>query len=194
MNQIRWMGVVTLAFLLAGMLIEPRRNFPEGAYPALQGEAQKSKQFENIKVILTCEKERVSLRDDLVMDVSIRNDGYSDVYLFQSLHWAQGGGLGPYIRDEKGKLIYFEIDPLWPPPPPGDPTLLLCLEEDHFYGLRTVRHVKDLVPGVGKYTIFVVFHPIGGKFLLPEKLRDLPVLTIDDEPIDSNRVTFEVIP
>jgi hypothetical protein len=195
MNQIeRAVSVVMVVFAAGAVLFEPGRTASEAAYPALQAQAQRLNPFEKVKVILTCDKARVSMGDDLCMDVAIRNDGNQDVYLFQSLHWAQGGGLGPYIRDEKGKLVYFEIDPPWPPPPPDDPTLLLCLEEGHFYGLREVRHIKDLVPGPGRYTIFVVFHPVGGRFLLPDKLRNLPVVTMDDEPINSNKVAFEVVP
>ena len=90
-------------------------------------------------------------------------------------------------------MVYVEFDPLWPPPLRDDPTLLLRLGEGHFYGLRTSRHVKDLVPEPGKYTMFVIFHPIQGRFLLPEKLRDLDVVTIDDSPIDSNQIAFEVV-
>ena len=153
-------GVIALALIASAVLTESWSTSSIHASPASHGGAQQPKHFEKVKVTLTCDRTRVSLKDDHYMDVAIRNDGSEDVYLFQSLHRAQRGGQGPYIKDERGKVIYFEFDPLWPPPRPNDPTLLLRLEEGHFYGVREVRRVKDLVPTPGKYTLFVVFHPI----------------------------------
>ena len=54
--------------------------------------------------------------------------------------------------------------------------------------------LKDLVPKPGKYTLWIIFHPIQGRYFVPDKLRNLPVITIEDEPINSNKVEFEVSP
>jgi len=190
----RQFSVIMICAGLGIILSQPVRSASGGAGGALEQEGQAAERFGQVKVHLTCDKPKVSLHDVLTMDVAIRNDGGDDVYLFQRMDWGEEGGVARYIQDEKGKLVVSERGVLDSPPQPNDPAMLVRLEQGCFYGIRSQMKAKDLVPSPGKYTMKVIYRCPFPRDVLPNKFRSLPVLALEDPGVESNKVTFEVVP
>ena len=197
MNQIlRKVGVILLAAGLGTVLNRPVQSASEAAAPTLERGGQTVKHLEKVQVLLTSDKAKVSLQDVLTMDVAIRNDGESPVYVYRTQKWGFMGGLLLHIRDEKGNLVKspFLEDALPEPPPPDDPTIFIRLDQEAFYGTRTKRWVKDMVSRPGRYTLQVEYWSPLPREYVDIKLRSLPALWHEDPGVLSNKVAFRVVP
>ena len=151
---------------------------------------------ENVHVVLICDKVPVSMRDSFTIDIAIRNDGPSPVYLYRIMEWGYGGGLVLHVLDLKGNPVKprFTPDALLLPPEHEDPTLFVHLDQMMFYGARARLPVRDEIPTPGKYTIYVEYWCPLSRNLLSPKLRSLPILSHEDPSLYSNKLPLEVIP
>jgi hypothetical protein len=73
-------------------------------------------------LFLRTDRAQYSLRDSIVIDVGVRNDGREPIYVYNIMAWGFGGGLVLWLRDHDDKVIepVMRDDTMLPPPPAGD--------------------------------------------------------------------------
>jgi len=195
MNSISAKAILSIiAAALGAILWAQARTAGHAAMPVLQEGEQKLKHIEDVHVLLVCDKTKASLKQNLTLDASVRNDGPDDIYLFQSMEWGYGGGMDLYVEDQSGRRVGPTHSSLEPPPTPDDPTVLVRLEQGCFYGFRGHMDVSYLVPREGRYTMKVIYRTPFTRDLLNDRLRKLPILTLEDPPLESNKLVLEVVP
>ena len=113
---------------------------------AARGQAQLSSS-RNASLFLRTDRAQYSLRDSIVIDVGVRNDGREPIYVYNIIAWGFGGGLVLWLRDHDDKVIepVMRDDTMLPPPPAGDTSILSRLGPSMFIGERRTLEVKPLV-------------------------------------------------
>jgi hypothetical protein len=187
--------VVILAAGLGVVLRHPSRTISAAAdrNPVQAEQALAWKKL--VRVTLTGDKTKASLDDVLTIDTAIRNDGPEPVYLFTRLEWGVSGGMALFIRNEAGEVVGAGDRILWPPQPEDDPTRLVRLDRERFYGARRRLPLKSFMRKPGKYTLQAEYWlSIWRGGLAGERIRALQILTDENPALYCNKLDFEVLP
>jgi hypothetical protein len=149
-----------------------------------------------VRVWLRINSAKYSIRDSMVLDAALRNEGEEPVFIYGKMAWGYGGGLVIRLRNQEGKEMAPAVrdDTMLPPPPSdNDQTIFVRIEPDNFFGTRRVLPVKDLVTEPGKYSLQVEYRsPASCQFFDP-KLQQMPALWHEDPSIFSTQVPLEVV-
>jgi hypothetical protein len=176
---------------------EPRRGLSAPVAPRAAQQSRPRIPITGIQVILTCDKVKASMAEDVVFDVAILNIGTNNAYIFDRLWWGEGGGLLFWFRDGKEERFRPSADPPYPPPPMDDLGLFVRLEPGRFYGVRERWHAKDLGRAhPGKYTLWVEFEgPAFRENVYDAKFdRDKIPDWFYFQGVNSNQIDFEIVP
>jgi len=146
---------------------------------------------------LTVHQSRVSLRDTLVLDVALLNDGRRPVWVYAAVGWGSGAGLVMRIRNDEGREVrpQFGDDGMLPPPPSNDdPTMFARLDQGNFFGTRRRLRLKDFFAAPGRYTLQVEYQSLLACDILDPRLQGLHALWREDGSLLSNEVAIDILP
>lgn len=146
------------------------------------------------KIRILTNKSRYSLRESVELDVAIRNEGDSPIYLDRRMFWGYGGGLHLDIRDQQGTSIGPSVrdDAIMPPPSQDDPLPLVRIDEWHFFGTTRLLPIQEYFFKPGKYVLRVKYTSWLDRDDLIPRLRDLPGPRKGDPSIVSEPVWIEI--
>ena len=183
-----------VAIGLIAVLISIRGDFGPMVNPA--SESRSAKSAPRIVVSVSTDRKKYSLGDTLELDISLRNESNSPVYVGRKMELGLGGGLGLDIRDDKGNGVRSRmlLDSILPPPPADDLSAFVRLDEACFYGIWKRLPVRDFFPAPGQYSLQVSYKGLLQKDFVAPAWRDLPVIWSDREPSLSDPVTVEIVP
>jgi hypothetical protein len=148
-----------------------------------------------ISVVVSTDRARYSLADNIKISVFLENTSQSVIYVDQRMFWTGlSGGLALYFADEHGSHVPAHVlsDAMMPPPPENDTSILVRLEPGFFYGTSIGLVLKDFFAKPGKYSIRVTYKSMLPKELVAPQLRDLPALWMDTPPITSDPIWIDV--
>ena len=160
---------------------------------AARGQAQLPSS-RNASLFLRTDRAQYSLRDSIVIDVGVRNDGREPIYVYNIMAWGFGGGLVLWLRDHDDKVIepVMRDDTMLPPPPAGDTSILSRLGPSMFIGDRRTLEVKLLVRQRGRYSIQVEYASPLVRQVVDPTLQALPALWSDTPHIWSEKVVLDI--
>jgi hypothetical protein len=148
------------------------------------------------KLFLTIDRTSYSLKDKMIVDVGLRNDGENDIYVYSKNGWSFNGFM-LYFKDNAGKFAdptFIDHVPPAPEKDPDDPTLFVRLRTDDFLGSRAHVALKGFIKSPGKYTLRIAYTSPALCGIYDPKIQALPTLWHHDPAIYSNIVSFEVAP
>lgn len=160
---------------------------------AAKGQAQLSSS-RNASLFLRTDRAQYSLRESIVIEVGVRNDGREPIYVYNIMAWGFGGGLVLWLRDHDDKIIdpVIRDDTMLPPPPEGDKSILSKIGPNMFIGKRRTLEVKELVRRRGKYSIQVEYASPLVRQVVDPALQALPALWSDTPHIWSEKVILDI--
>lgn len=141
------------------------------------------------------DKEKYTLRESMVLDVGIRNDGDSSIFLYKNVAWGYGGGFVLHIKNQAGMEVapIMRDDTMLPPPASfNDSNIFVEVAPDNFFGARRVLRLSNIIKNPGRYTVQVEYNNPLSCSIMSIELRRLPVLWHEDKSLVSNKVSFEV--
>jgi len=145
---------------------------------------------------LKADRDTYRLSDTLHLETRLTNVGESDVYLWQwDLCWNPARGLTMRVVDSQGKDVQGRVllDCVPPPPRRGDVYQFFKLARGNFHGRAENFMVSDLVNGPGEYELCATYSSFLSsdwiaEFLAKDPIGKLPLWTMDQPPLVSNRV------
>jgi len=190
-------AALIMTFLALVVLLGTRVGSAQGdpCSPARAGSTARA--ADRVKVVLTTELRKVSLRDSLVLDVALRNDGRNPIFVYADIGWGYGAGLVIHFRNDRGKEVgpTFSDDTMLPPPPSNDdPTMFARLDRGNFFGTRRELPLKEYLNAPGKYTLQIEYWSRLPCHFVDPKLQQLPAVWHEDGSIFSNEVPIDVVP
>jgi hypothetical protein len=143
-----------------------------------------------------------NLSDSLHLETRLTNVGKGDIYIREwDLCWNPARGLSMRIVDVQGNSVRGRalLDCIPPPPREEDVYQFIRLGPDRFYGVAEDFPISDLVNGPGEYDIAATFRSFlssewVGEFLGKDPIAKLPLWTIEQPVLTSNRVHITVEP
>jgi hypothetical protein len=178
----------------------PQKATSSAAIPACNTQERKAA-IRYATVFLTIDRTSYSLKDEIVLDVGIRNASkYPDehlIYVYSKNGWSFNGFMLEFTN-QAGTFIAADSVNHVPPPPQvmglDDPTLFVRLRPDDFLGQRGHVLLKGFIQSPGKYTLRVSYTSPALCALFGPNIQALPALWHHDPDIFSNRVSFEITP
>jgi hypothetical protein len=160
---------------------------------AVSGSAQPF-QTRSASVFLRTDRSQYSLRETIVIDVGVRNDGREPIYVYNRMTWGMSGGLVLWLRDDKGQIIESVLrdDTIMEPPPPDDPSIFAKLRPGMFIGTRRKLEARLLVRRAGRYTIQVEYRAAVSRDYVHADQRALPALWRESSSIWSEKATLDI--
>ncbi|MEO5822725.1 MAG: hypothetical protein ABIT71_19630 [Vicinamibacteraceae bacterium] len=145
-------------------------------------------------LFLRTDRSQYSLRDTIVIEVGVRNDGQQPLYVHNRMAWGMGGGLVLWLRDDHGEAIdkVLRDDTMLPPPPEEDLSLFAKVLPGMFLGTRRAMEARNLVRKAGRYTIQVEYRSSLSREFVPPNLRALPALWMESPSIWSEKVRLDI--
>jgi hypothetical protein len=155
-----------------------------------------------LELVLKADRSTYRMSDTLHLKTQITNVGEKDIYLWEwDLCWNPARGLSMRITDAGGKDVQspFLLDCVPPPPVQGNTYQFVKLSPERFYGLAEDFKLSELVKGPGKYDIDATFSSFlsskwTAEVLGKEPIGKLPLWTMEQPPITSNRIHIVVMP
>lgn len=127
-----------------------------------------SKNKSALKVLVSTDKEKYKVGDQIKLTVSLLNDSNQALSLYGQLSWGHSSSFTLRITDLAGREIMPEgfDDSITPPPPPNDKSVFVNLNPKHFLGTTRIQSLKELnIDRPGKYKVAVDYHsPIPESF------------------------------
>jgi hypothetical protein len=139
------------------------------------------------------DQQGVALDDAVTLNVAVRNDGSSPVFIYRRMGWGPHGGLNLIVHDSKGNPVDGPVldDTLIPPSEKPIAELLVKLENGEMFGVKRDIELHDMVRSPGKYTVTVEYSSILDLEFLDKDAQVLPVL-LRGHPILSKPLTITV--
>lgn len=153
--------------------------------------AAANQRLSGVQLSLVAQKRRYKRRDQLRLDVLLRNSREEDIYVFASLNFGHSASLLIHISDASGK----EIEPTvmfdaQTHASPNDKEAFLKLGSNHFIGTTFFSPLEFLnLTKPGKYAIVAEYNcPFANA-----EVGLKPFLSKENGPIKSNTVLIEVV-
>lgn len=162
----------------------------------------RSRSSQALELALKADRGVYKMSDSLHLETRLTNVGKEDVYIWEwDLCWNPARGLSMRIVDAQGKDVQGRVlcDCVPPPPREGDVYQFFKLGPGRFYGRDEDFKISEVVNGPGTYEIGATFNSFSStdwttKYLRKDPIAKLPLWTMEQPALTSNRIHINVEP
>jgi|SRR5271165_4638954 len=192
MRLLRLSSILIVTVIAGGVFTSDAMS--QGQHTRVHGGSQSP--YQDLRVDVSCQSRSVRMSDNIILVVSLRNEGTEPLFLYNRIGWGEGGGLTLRIDGMGGNTVASPVrdDTMLPPPRIGDFSILVRLDDNEFFGVRRISPVRDLVSGPGQYKLRVSYSSLLYPDLVQRELRGLRIIWDSDPPIRSEWITIDVRP
>lgn len=152
----------------------------------------------DLTLTLDSSKPSYSLKENLGLTTALHNhSSVTPIFVYGHLAWGRGSGIGLEIEDMHGNTVKTPmlLEDLAPPPPPlGDPTMLVGIHLGQFFGISLNQDARNFFPSPGRYRVRTTFFSMLVPEYVESRLRPLNIVWRGQEPIFSPWVTIKITP